>query len=492
MLQSRSTKVIALSLGTMLSQLAALGSGIVLVRLLTKDDFATYLQTMLAYSFAAPFLSFALPSAFYFFLPRWHGAERTVLLSTIAALAVMGSLFSIFLLCGGAQLFAWRFSNPKLIDTLKLLSVYPVVALPTMVVEACLVARNRVKQLTLFNLLSRVGIAVSLIVVCWRNRNSEALVLTQVVLAIMFAIPAFLLMWRACDGKVSISPMPTLLWRMISYSIPLGLANMLGTMTLQSASIIVSSICSPREFAVYSVGASQMPLISIITGSITTVLLADMSRLCQQGRKEEALRLFGTAAWRSASLMFPAMVFLFISAEPFIVSLFSSEYIDSILPFRLYLLTLPIRIVTYGAALLALGLTREVLVRSLVDFIVNAALCIFFVKLFGYLGALFAILTTLYTWTTAYNLRIIARGFDVHCYRVLPFRLLFKILGLAVVMALPTWLTVQFLNASSVVKLASAAILYWPVTLFLLNRSGCLPIPPIFKRISKMSHQAAV
>ena len=36
---------------------------------------------------------------------------------------------------------------------------------------------------------------------------------------------------------------------------PLGLATMLGTMTLQLSNVIVSALCTPEESAVYSVGA---------------------------------------------------------------------------------------------------------------------------------------------------------------------------------------------------------------------------------------------
>jgi len=129
MSQSRTTKVLALSLGTFLTQLVGMASGIVLARVLTKGDLATYRQTMLAYHFAVPFLTLALPSALYFFLPRKPGAERTVLFSNLVPLAIMGIVFSVFLLAGGARLLAWRFNNPDLEHTLRLLASCPLFVL---------------------------------------------------------------------------------------------------------------------------------------------------------------------------------------------------------------------------------------------------------------------------------------------------------------------------------------------------------------------------
>jgi O-antigen/teichoic acid export membrane protein len=479
---SRTTKVMALSLGTFLTQMVGMVSGIVLARLLTKEDLATYRQTMLAYQFAAPFLTLAMPSALYFFLPRRPGNERTVLFSNLVPLAVMGVVFSGCLLIGGARLLAWRFSNPGLEHTLRLLALYPLFALPMAALEACLVARNQIAKLTVFNVVSRFLLTAGLIGVCILWRRPEPLVLTQVVLAGIMVVPALILMSKACAAG-NAKPEPALMWEMVRYSVPLGLAMTLGTMTLQLSSVIVSAICTPEDFAVYSVGAFELPLISVVTGSITTVILADMSRLCHQGRKDEALRLFQTTAVRSAAILFPAMIFFSVAAEPFIIGMFSQKYQASILPFRLYLLTLPIRIVTYGAALMALGMTRIVLLRSIFEFLINALLCVILVHRLGYIGGVIALLVTLYTWSSAYNLQAIARGFGVRFLQVLPIGVLMRIFGTAAIMVLPLWAILTFTHISPIASLALAAFVYWPATVFLLNRHHSLPISLIADRL---------
>jgi O-antigen/teichoic acid export membrane protein len=273
------------------------------------------------------------------------------------------------------------------------------------------------------------------------------------------------------------------MWEMLKYSVPLGVATMLGTMTLQLSSMIVSSMCMPEEFAVYSVGAIELPLIGIVTGSITTVILADMARLCQEGRKDEALRLFHTGALRSAAILLPATVFFWIAARPFIEGLYSARYSESVLPFRLYLLVLPIRIVTYGAALMALGKTKLVLFRSIFDFLFNGALCVILVALFGYLGGVLAMLVTLYSWTSVYNLHAIAKGFGVRFTEVLPLAKLARILGIAAVAGIPAWILVTMLSVPQIVQLLLAVVAYWPMAGFLLKREGFLPLPEIFDRV---------
>ena len=73
---SRTKKVFVLSLGQTLTTIAGIISGMVAARLLTKHDYATLRQTMLAYNFAAPILMLGLPNALYYFLPREHERKK--------------------------------------------------------------------------------------------------------------------------------------------------------------------------------------------------------------------------------------------------------------------------------------------------------------------------------------------------------------------------------------------------------------------------------
>ena len=60
---------------------------------------------------------------------------------------------------------------------------------------------------------------------------------------------------------------------MLKYAVPLGLAGMISTVMLETNKIIVSAMCTPEEFANYVNGVIEIPLIGIITGSISAVIL---------------------------------------------------------------------------------------------------------------------------------------------------------------------------------------------------------------------------
>ena len=113
--------------------------------------------------------------------------------------------------------------------------------------------------------------------------------------------------------------------QMVRYSFPLGLAGMMATISLQLDKFVVSAMQSPEEFAIYSIGAIEVPLIGIVTASIAAVIMPELRRFVAADEKLEAIRLFRRAAEKSAWVLIPAMLFLMAGAEPFMIGLFSEK-----------------------------------------------------------------------------------------------------------------------------------------------------------------------
>ncbi len=418
---SRTIRVLALSTGQGLAALVALLAAVVLARVLSVRDYATYRETFLAYQFAAPLLTLGLPMALYYFLPGEDQRRRGVLFDNLTALTVMGCVFAAFLLAGGNRLLAWRFQNPDLVAPLRWMAAYALFALPAGALGACLTVQNRVVQLSVFNVLSRAMTLATIIVVVLLRPNPFAAVKVNVVCEGLLLAGALWLMIRSVPpdaAGVSLRSMCA----MAKYAVPLGLASMFGTLAMQLDKLIVASLCSPEDFAVYANGAMEIPLIGVVTGAIASVILVDMRAAVVRGDYEEALRLFRLAAAKSACILLPALCFLFVFAEDIITVLFSNKYLQSVWPFRIYLLLLPVRVAFYGPALMALGQTTIVLVRSVLDLCIDLVLSVLLVKYVGAVGAAIATVAMLYLWCVPFNLACIAKGYHTHFLRALPWR----------------------------------------------------------------------
>jgi O-antigen/teichoic acid export membrane protein len=459
---------------------ASLIFGIVASRCLSKSDYATIRQTFLAYDFIAPVLMLGLPTALYYFLPKENINKKGVLIDNITLLIIAGLIFSIGLLFGGYRLIASQFENPTLLQTLPWLIPYPFIIMPTAGLAAVLVLKNKTKSLAIYNIVSSLTLTFAGIWAILATQSYLAPIIVRVFVPILFFPIALYLMIAGTPGSIR-WPCKSTMLSMIDYSVPIGAATILGQLTLQLHSVIVSSICTPEEFAVYINGAIELPIVGIITGSIATVIFAEMSSQCAKGEKPAALELFRKASIKSACILFPTTCFFFVTATPFITLLYTEKYEASVTPFRIYLLILPIRIVVYGSALMALGLTRAILLRSLFDLLINALLCWVLVRTLGYIGAPIALALTLYLWTTPYNILKISKGFGVQWKKALPIKDLLAIFTLSVA-ALPlAILGVYAFHTTAIVSLCLAAALYWPFVLFFFYRLKIFSVPKLLQ-----------
>lgn len=469
--QSRSFKVFILSSGNFLSSMAALLSLAVLARVFSVTDYATYRQTMLAYTFAAPLLILGLDRALYYFMPRENERSRGLLLENLLSLTILGALFSLFLLCGGNRLLAWRFNNPSLRESLLILAPYPLVMLPAMTLTACLMARDRVRQVAWFNIGSRIGIVLLVIAATLVWRTPNAAIWGTVGGAVLVLIPSVMLTFRATRGTSGRMRLSSIR-QQLGYSVPLGIGGIVDRTAFGLDKIIVAAMSTPELFAIYVNGAIELPFFRILTGSITSVLVPEMTTLCQAGKRRQALELVGRGACKCALLLYPSMFALFFMAPELMTLLFSDTYLESALPFRLYLLLLPLRVMNYGSMFMATGKSYLLMVRSVGDLLCNLVLTIVMVRLWGYLGAAVATLTMMYLWHMPFNTYFIRKIYDVPLARVYPLAGLGKILAICAACSTVFLLKYRFSTHIALADLALYGSLYFGVTFLVFTKAG--------------------
>lgn len=101
---SRTSKVLALSSAQFAMTIISVVSGMLFARYLSISDYATYLQTFLAYDTAVPILTLGLPSAIFYFLPEC-GRQKNVVLEVIIYYSVQELYLAYFLFQVGLNYF---------------------------------------------------------------------------------------------------------------------------------------------------------------------------------------------------------------------------------------------------------------------------------------------------------------------------------------------------------------------------------------------------
>jgi O-antigen/teichoic acid export membrane protein len=465
---SRKSKVISLSLAQGVLMIVSVVSGMVFARTLTVADYGTYLQTFLAYDFAVPILTLGLPSALYYFLPGAKERQKGLVLDNIFLLFITGVIFSLFLILGGTELLAKRFNNPELSKTLRWMIFYPLYTFPVLLASAVWVSKDKVKLNAVYNVFTGLILTIFLIAAALLTRSYTVPTLVRILVPVLFLPISLYLIFKYIPGEWD-KPRLSSMWSMAKFSIPLGLASVFGTLAIQLAGIIVSLLTSPEDFAIYANGAKEVPLIGIVTGSISIVIMADMAHKIKQGDLKTALELFRKAAMVSASFLLPAMIFLMIYAESFINILYSSKYEASVIPFRIYLLVIPVRIAYYASAFVALGRTKAIFMRSIVDLGLTAVFCYLFVSWLGAYGAALGLVTTLFLWSVPFNLYSLSKSFSCKPTQILPFNKIGRILLISFFSGiLPTILLI--VNFSPIISFSLGAGIFGIIYFFTANK----------------------
>ena len=457
---SRKSKVFALSLGRGLNMAVQVVFGMVVARVLSMHDLATYRQTMLAYNFAMPILTLGIPTAMYYFLSGAKERQRGIILDNMALLLFMASIFTAFLLFGGTDLLARRFSNPDLHHTLRWFVFYPLLTFPSMSLTAVLIINEKVNLSVVLNFILNFVLTIALLISCIVTKSYVWPLYMKILFAgittIVMTIAAFSIVREGFDW-----PRIGKMWEVLKFAAPIGVSSMLGSISMQIANVVVSSMCKPEDFAVYSNGAQELPLVNMVTSAIATVIMADMAVMCREGRKKEALELFRKAAAASAVILFPLTVFFLVYAQEFIVFMFSEKYIGSTTPFVVFLFHMPIKIVVYQSAFVALGKTGAVFWRTLISLIASVPMVWVGVKLFGTVGAAIGSTIVLYLWNVPYNLIYLARQFDCGILYFFPWKKLCVIMIVSLLSAFVAYCTTFLIpNAASFSKLAVGLVAF--------------------------------
>lgn len=392
---NRSRGALLLMAGRVVAALFSLLTLVVLARLLSRQDYGTYQLIWLMYLVVLPFVSLGLPASITYFAPTASPErQKALLIQTGAALFAAGLVVGLIGFAVGALL-EGSLEAPGLARLLALFVLFPAVSFPMAIVDAFLLATRRptaAMVTTIGSAVIQFG-AIAGPVLLGAGLDTAILALTASGAVRLVVIAAYLL-WEFRHIPLGLNV--PLLGQQLRYSLPLGVSGILSTLTLQIDRILIAGFFGASMYAVYANGATEVPFVGIVTGSVMTVLTPEFVRLLAVDAKVEALRLWNSSTTKVAMFFFPLTALLVAFAPSVILVLFSDRYIEAVPIFMVFSLILPTRITTYGAMLIAAGLSRVVMVAAIAALVVKAVLGVALLPIGGLLGGALSTLIAVY------------------------------------------------------------------------------------------------
>ncbi|NLH93140.1 MAG: oligosaccharide flippase family protein [Candidatus Cloacimonetes bacterium] len=405
--------------------------GILLARILVPAELGSYRQLFLIYSTFSTLLLLGIPQSVLYFLPKLRhiDSKREFISRTVNLVSALAFVFGlgIFLLRG---FIARLFNNPQLELLLILYAVYPLFMFITQIYSQIMLGLKQPRKTAVFTLFSVATDFVLILGTALITKNLYYIVLALMVSALLqWGFAQFQL--RHWLTKVSFDP--GFYQEVFRYSLPLGLSSIIGMLSIQLDKLVVSGFFTPAQYAVFSIGAMELPFISILNNSVNAILLPHIS-----SEPAKMTEVYRAAVRKNALVIFPFAVLGLIFATPLITFLYTETYLGSVPFFRVYLLNLPLRVATYGIIFMALRKTRYIMINSLVTLGLNLVLNLVLVRLIGMMGAVIA--TVIVTWlSVALYLYWMRHKLGLDLTELFPLKALLKTLLVAGISALPAY-----------------------------------------------------
>ena len=209
-----------------------------------------------------------------------------------------------------------------------MLGIFVMLQLNASLVEMIPTAMQDVRNSTLFVTGTQLFKLVAVLVAAVVFRTVRSIVVACMVAAALsvaillrYLYQRFGAFWKHFDRKFFIEQ--------LSYAAPLGAYGIVWVFRKDLDNYFISAMYSPAQYAIYSIGWLEVPLISLFLESMLSVMVVRISALHQQGRTEDIRNVLASAINRLATVQFPIYAILLVAGRDLIVFFYTKAYAAS-------------------------------------------------------------------------------------------------------------------------------------------------------------------
>ena len=360
-------------------------SAMLLSRFRTLTEYGTYSQLLLVINLATAFFTLGLPNSTNYFLARAESSEeRRQFLSvyyTISTILcfVMGAVLTVLV-----PLLIAYFENPLIKTFTYFLFFYPWAYVTIGSISNILVVYGKTIKLLFFNLISAAVSLAAVVFVQVFHGTFNIYMVVFLVSNIILSLSVYFIVWKL-EHPIKFSINKSLVIKIFKYSIPIGLASLVGTISIEIDKLMIGRFFETEQLAIYTNAAKELPL-TIVATSLTAVLLPQLARMLKKNDSEGAIRIWGISIRLSYLLICFFAMILIVFAPQIMTILYSEKYLPGVAVFRVYSLVLLLRCTYFGIILNSLGKTKMILYSSILSLVLNIILNYLLFLAMGMLG----------------------------------------------------------------------------------------------------------
>jgi O-antigen/teichoic acid export membrane protein len=361
-------------------------SPIFLVRILDKAAYGQYKEFIVYTTLILSFINFGIKSNLLYFISINPGKDKQYVSNTVFLLLVF-SLIGVM----GVYLFQGQLERLTTYNFISLLILYIFLYQNIDLLDTLFLSKKRSDLVLYWSAGNMVIRTALLITVAYYTRDIVQIIYLLILLEA--AKSSFTLLYLLKNRLLSWHIDVPFLKEQLIYILPLGFAALITQLNTNISKVIISASLGAPALAIYAIGSQNIPIMHIISHSITSVIFPEMA---QRTRKDPLLAL---QLWNQSNVMYiflvvPCFFILWVYADVLIETLFTREYSAAIPLFRIYLLILLRKCFEVGGPLRAMNKNKYFVVGNGLSLVVNIALLYVLFQWIGFYGPAIAVVAS--------------------------------------------------------------------------------------------------
>lgn len=419
-----------LFLGKILSFFIRFCIPIILVRILSKNDYGYYQLAVLISLTSIPIFGLGLNSSLYYFYPIYEKRRGQLLFQNLLFLFVSGTIVLLI------YLFFQGFIDTHFADSLKNKTTLPIALsayfmfVSSPIDHLFIIERKAILNAT-YVIIEQILRSVLVIASAFYFKSAYYAIWSLAFFYLFRTMFLMIYLVRTYEKSFVTLGDKELIVRQLKYALPFGGSVMIAQVGDQLDRFIVTAMSGISKFASYSVAKFNIPFLYMFFDSLYNVALPQLSKYSSKNDLVAARSLLNKILTKSALVTIPIVIYTEVYADGIIRLLFTDKYMESVLPFRILVLMPLFHMTARGLILRSFNRTTVQFRIALIQLIVAVTMGVIMTKMLGITGAAISFVISngiAYIMTFLEETKIL----DIKLSERLPFRDLATILGISI------------------------------------------------------------
>ena len=469
-----------LVLGKLISFCAHLIVPIVLVRLLDKNDYGFYQKLLTISILLFPFIDLYFKRSIYYFYPRLQQKEITSFFSQTFFISFLAAIIIFVLLAICSCIF--DFGEVYNFNILLLVAIYTLFFATSNFIEVIFVVEKKPIQTLKYLILDSLLKASFILLPAYLFQSIQKIFIGLILYALIECV--FLYYYLKKNYKINLDSITkSSLKKQSKYCKPLLLSEIVGKIGANADKYILLFMLSSSDFAIYSVGSFKLSFIIILYSSIGQVILPRISELNKQGKFYDAFSLWKKMVKYNALVTIPVLSFFWWNANEFIEFVFTDKYHESIIIFRIVIMSLLIQMLGHGYILRGFAENNNILKANIIRTLFSLTFGYFLIDNFGMVGGALVFLIS-FAINAIIQLRKTMKILKIDFIKFLPWTDFLKIFTISIIGLIPA-IILKYFDLNNFIFLTISSISFFSIVLIILEKLNYFTFQQLYSYLRK-------